>query len=100
MFDVNIKFTYEKEDAMNNEINYLDVTVKRHHDGVISTNWYHKSMASNRLLNFYSAHPRRMKFNTAKNFIRKVFAFSHKSHWKENLVRAKIIFRWTLLINS
>ncbi|XP_055855794.1 uncharacterized protein LOC129919021 [Episyrphus balteatus] len=90
-FDKDITFTYESEDILTNEINYLDVTVKRNNDGQIMTNWYHKPIASNRLLNYYSAHPIQMKFNMVKNFIRKVFTFSHKSFWNNNLIKIKNI---------
>lgn len=92
-FDPLIKFTYEIEDDRSSEINYLDITVKRNTDGSIITNWFHKPIASNRILNFYSSHPQRMKFNTVKNFIRRVFSFSHKCHWNDNLVRIDNILR-------
>lgn len=34
-----------------------------------------------------------MKFNTAKNFIRRVFSFSHKSYWVNNLERITLVLR-------
>ncbi|KAJ6646371.1 hypothetical protein Bhyg_01582 [Pseudolycoriella hygida] len=69
-FDPNhIKFTCEME--QNQSINYLDLTVIREHGSII-TNWYSKSIASNRMLNYHSSHPRKMVLNVAKSFVRKV----------------------------
>ena len=88
-FDPNIKFTYEIEEQQ--RLNYLDLSIYRNSTGGIMTNWYHKPIASNRLLNFYSNHPHKMKMNVAKAFIRKVFRVSHKSFWESNLLRIKEI---------
>jgi len=90
-FDPKIKFTCEMESGQ--QLNYLDVTIHRSDEGKMITNWYHKPMASNRLLNFYSNHPQRMKFNVAKSFIRKIFRLSHKNFWKNNLLRIKSILK-------
>lgn len=70
-------------------ISYVDDHITA--NGKLITNWYHKTMASNRILNFYSSHPSHMKENTAKNFIRKVFGLSHKVFWTQNLERIKTI---------
>ncbi|XP_055840904.1 uncharacterized protein LOC129908458 [Episyrphus balteatus] len=86
-FDGNILFTYETENVVTKEINYLDLTIKRNEDGSIITNWFHKPIASNRLINYYSAHPINMKYNTVKSFIRKVFSFSHKIYMENNIER-------------
>lgn len=49
-------------------------------DGKLRTKWFHKPIASNRLLNFNSKHPKHMIQNTAKSFIRRVLSLSHSSH--------------------
>ena len=91
-FDPSIKFTYEVE--QNARLDYLDLSVWRRENGKLITNWYHKPIASNRLLNFYSNHPKRMKFNVAKSFIRKIFRVSHKEFWSENLQRIRdVLFK-------
>lgn len=70
-----IQFTMEEE--VDGAINYLDITIcHSHNGGGFLTKWYHKPMASNRILNFYSNHPRHVVLNTAKNFIRRVFQLS------------------------
>ena len=91
-FDNNIKFTFEIENSQQ-QLNYLDLSINlsRFDDGKLITNWYHKQIASNRLLNFYLNHPQRMKFNVVKSFIRRVFRLSHKNFWNENLLRIKTI---------
>lgn len=101
-YDSNIKFTYEFENER--RLDYLDITIHRDENGKLTTNWYCKPIASNRLLNFYSNHPSKMKFNVAKSFIRKVFRVSHKSFWYENLTKIREILRKNnypnLLINK
>lgn len=84
-YDPNLKFTYETE--VDRKLDYLDISLNRLADGKVITNWYHKPIASNRLLNFYSNHPMRMKINIVKSFVRKIFRVSHKTFWKENLKR-------------
>lgn len=71
----NIKFTLERE--IDSSINFLDVTIS-HKEDKIFTNWYHKPIASNRLINFYSAHPKHMIRNTAISFASRVFQLSHR----------------------
>lgn len=88
----NISFTYEIEDA-NRQLNYLDVTLIRNSDGKVISNWYHKPMATNRILNFYSNHPTHMKLNTAKNFINRVLMLSHKTFFNDNLTRIRKILQ-------
>uniref|UniRef100_A0A1B0DR09 Uncharacterized protein n=1 Tax=Phlebotomus papatasi TaxID=29031 RepID=A0A1B0DR09_PHLPP len=65
-----IKFTCEKENG--DQLPYLDTLVKRNSNGTISTNWYKKTIASGRFLNFFSAHPMSQKLNTAQGFVHRV----------------------------
>lgn len=85
-----IQFTVEIQDDTSHSINFLDTTVFNI-DGKISTNWYHKPIASNRLINFYSAHPKKMIINTATSFARRVLTLSHRRFHTENKVRIREI---------
>lgn len=66
-FDENIKFTHEMENE-EKSINFLNMTLYRR-DDLIITNWYRKSFASGRLLNYMSSHKRTTIVETAINFI-------------------------------
>ena len=59
-YDSNIKFTHQME--LNEKINFLDVTISRTNN-VISTNWYQKSIASDRVLLFTSNYTVQQKRN-------------------------------------
>lgn len=83
-----MQFTVELQDSRTKSINFLDVTVYNA-NGRIKTNWYCKPIASNRLINFYSAHPMQMKFNTAVAFARRVLRVSHSSFHSDNLLRIR-----------
>lgn len=48
----------------------------RQEDRTIKTEWYTKSIASGRFLNFHSGHPMSLKMNTAFNFAKRVMLFS------------------------
>ncbi|XP_055603877.1 uncharacterized protein LOC129752111 [Uranotaenia lowii] len=69
-----IQFTVEIES--NRRLPYLDLVLIRQSDQSIKTEWYQKSIASGRFLNFRSAHNTRLKINTALNFIKRVKTFS------------------------
>lgn len=85
-YDENVQFTVEVQDPATKSINFLDLKV--HNEGTrLKTNWYHKSIASNRILNFHTKHPKNMVRNVAKAFIRRVFSVSHD----ENRVKVKTI---------
>lgn len=49
-----VQFTTEVQE--DNKINFLDTTLIKDGDRIWSK-WYHKPMASNRMLNYFSAHP-------------------------------------------
>lgn len=93
LFHPLITFTCELEQEC--RLNYLDLTLIRENSTII-TNWYTKSIASGRIINFMSAHPRHMITNTALAFARKVFRFSSSIFHSENETRIKNI----LLKNS
>lgn len=58
-----IQFTVEHEE--NGMINFLDTTIIKEENGEITTKWYQKSIASGRILNYYSHHSYNLKRNTA-----------------------------------
>lgn len=80
-----VKYTIEK---VNNkgEINFLNMTLIRHQDSII-TKWYQKPFASNRLLNYLSAHKRSIVMNTAIHFVKTVLILSDARFFHSNRPR-------------
>lgn len=83
-YNEHVQFTVEIQDEVTKSINYLDVTVANQ-GGKLKTKWFSKPISSNRLLNFYSAHPQSMIANTAIAFIKRVLALSHKDYHADNI---------------
>lgn len=89
-YDENVQFTVEVQDMSTKSINFLDLKV--YNEGTkLKTNWYHKAIASNRILNFNAKHPKNMVRNVAKAFIKRVFSVSHHSFHDDNLNTVKKI---------
>lgn len=80
-YNDNIQFTMEIEE--NGAINFLDMTVYRRENKII-TNWYKKSYASDRLLNYFSAHKHTMIMNVARAHIRTILNLSDGEFFHEN----------------
>lgn len=80
-FNNNMKFT--KEDERDQKIAFLDLKLIRM-DNKIITDWYSKPTNSNRLLNYLSSHPQRVKINIAKSLINKIFKLSDRLFHKKN----------------
>ena len=80
-FNPSIQFTHELE--KNDRLPYLDSIIIRQGRKLI-LDWYQKPTASGRLINFYSKHPRRIKINTATNFIKRIFNISDEQFHSEN----------------
>lgn len=73
-----VQFTMELQE--NDQLNFLDMSLIKK-GSTIHTKWYHKPIASNRMLNYYSAHPLHTKKNTARAFVNRAFSLtSHKFH--------------------
>lgn len=83
-----IQFTIEKEKNM--QIPYLDIKIIKDNEKLI-TNWYTKTIASGRFINYHSTQPMNMKINTAKNFVNKVFQLSDDRFKKENIEKTRKI---------
>lgn len=77
-----LKFTKEIENV-EKSINFLNISLKRE-EKHICTNWYRKSFASGRLLNFFSAHKRTTVLSTAIHFIKTVLCLSDPKYFHEN----------------
>lgn len=77
-----VRFTLERENN-HRSINFLNVTLTRE-GGAIFTNWYRKSFASGRLLNFYSSHKRATVLATGAHFIKTVLFLSDPRFYHEN----------------
>lgn len=80
-YDSRIKFTLETETM--GRINFLDLTLIREGKH-IATNWFKKPYASNRLLNYFSAHKHSTIINTAKAHIRTVLQLSNEEFFLSN----------------
>lgn len=78
----NIQFTMETE-GENRDINFLDLTLKRE-GNKIETNWYKKTFASDRMLNYLSNHDSQMIRATAVAHIKTVINLSDGKHFHQN----------------
>ena len=90
-FDPLVQFTVEiqKDDK---SIEFLDTTVYNC-GNKIKTKWFHKPIASNRLLNYYSKHPRNMIMNVATGFIKRVLTISHSLFHREDKATIETILK-------
>lgn len=86
-----LEFTYEMEE--NNKINFLDMTLIHMIDHKVKTNWFCKETSSNRIINFLSTHPPKMKLNIAIEFTNRVLALSDPIFKPKNIERIKDILR-------
>ena len=80
-YDRNVQFTHESEEQ--GKLAYLDALIIRQGNELI-LDWYQKLTASGRLINYYSKHPRRIKINTAVNFIKRVHSISDERFQQKN----------------
>jgi predicted GIY-YIG superfamily endonuclease len=81
-FHPRLKFTFEVEN--DRELPFLDMKLIRNEDS-ISTNYYRKATSSDRILNFLSAHPYQMKYNTALSFAKRVKSLSSPKFFNSNI---------------
>ena len=83
-FHGDIRFTLETE--IDDRLPYLDTLVVKR-DNIIKLDWYQKPMASGRLINYFSQHPKQVVINTATNFIRRVLNTSDKVFHEQNKIK-------------
>lgn len=69
-YNKHLQFTIEEE--TNNQIPFLDLLITRDENQKLTTEWYSKPYSSNRLLNYHSYHPTKLKINVAHNFMHRV----------------------------
>lgn len=69
---------------MDNKLPYLDTLIVREQN-TIYIDWYQKNMASGRLINFFSNHPKYVIMNTAQNFAERVLRISDQKYHKNNI---------------
>jgi hypothetical protein len=72
-----IKFTVEIE--KNGVLPFLDMEIHRGEDGRLSTVWYSKPTATNRMINYYSNHSSTTKLNCVQGLINRVFRLTTKT---------------------
>lgn len=65
-----LQFTIETE--IDGKLPFLDMVIVRNCDGSMCTEWYMKSIASGRILNYYSGHYNSQKINTALGLIQRI----------------------------
>ncbi|XP_071054425.1 uncharacterized protein [Onthophagus taurus] len=77
-----LKFTVEMPD--NDKLPFLDIVlVMNRNNSSIATKWYKKEIASNRLLNFHSNHPKSQIINTMNNYIKRAISVTDNAFLKE-----------------
>jgi hypothetical protein len=70
----NIRFTFEYENEAS--INFLDTKLTRGIDDAIKIRWFRKETASDRILNYHSAHHKSIKRNIVVNMATKIIETS------------------------
>ena len=80
-FDKDLKFTYEIENDQ--KINFLDVTVCRSNNNIL-TDWYRKSICSDRVIMYTSNHSLQQKKNIVYNLVDRALSLSDPLFHKKN----------------
>ena len=86
-FNEHLKFTCEIENQ--NKISFLDLEIIRKIDSPPFTNWYRKTTASGRYINFHSHHPFSQKIAIIYNLVDKAILLSHPSFHQSNISTIK-----------
>ena len=87
----NLQFTKEIENPQNG-INYLDITVYRKNNGIIS-DWYHKNTYSGCILHYQSNHPVKQKIAMVYNLVDNATLLANKKFHEKNLNITKEILQ-------
>lgn len=88
IIDDRLKFTMEEE--KDQSIAYLDTLLHRK-NGRITTDWFSKPSSSNRILNYYSNHPKYIIINTAKSLASRILTLADASFKTKNIKLIKEI---------
>lgn len=62
------------DESAERSITFLDTMVIKDHENRILTRWWQKECSARQILNFHSAHPRYMKVNVVREYIRHALA--------------------------
>ena len=85
-----LTFTHEKEKER--ELPMLDMNVRHHEDGTLSSTWYYKPSDTGLVMNFHALAPVKYKRAVVSGFVHRIFRAC--SSWQlvhESLERAKVI---------
>ena len=85
-YSSNLQFTFELEH--NKRINFLDMTLIRHQNCII-TDSFQKPSSSGRMINYLSNHPIQHKKNIVYNLVDKALLLSEKMSHNKNPVKVK-----------
>ena len=85
-YNNNLQFTIERE--TNNSINFLDIQLIRTNNKII-TNWFRKSTASGRYINYLSHHPETQKISIIYSLVDKAIKLLDSQFHKGNLKTVK-----------
>ena len=89
-----IRFTFEYE--KNERLSFLDTLLSRHNNEKIKIRWFRKETASDRLLNYHSAHQKSIKQNIVSNMATRIIETSKEPEdQKTDLDKLK-----TMMMNS
>ncbi|XP_043478403.1 uncharacterized protein LOC122508871 [Leptopilina heterotoma] len=89
-YNQKLQFTMEIE--KNNSINFLDLTLIRENNHII-TDWYQKPTSSDRLINYFSDHPIQQKKNIVYNLVDRAISLSNKKFHFDNLKKIRKILK-------
>lgn len=89
-YDDHIEFTHEIE--KDNKINFLDITLIRQDDNII-TNWYRKEIFTTRTLNYFSNHTDQQKKNIVYNLIDRAIKLADPRFHNSNILIVKKILK-------
>lgn len=90
-FDVDRKLEFTEEIEKDNKINFLDMTSIHMNNHKVKTNWSTKETTSERILNYLSTHPPKIKERVAMKLANKVLSLSDPIFKRRNIERIKSI---------
>lgn len=86
---INLKLEIENEQK---EVTFLNMEISNY-SGEIITKWWQKPQSSNRILDYYSYHPRNMKLNIIKEYLRNALRITSPIFWDITTNSVKKVLR-------
>lgn len=78
-----MKMKLEVEDE-NKEVEYLQLKIGRSSNSrMLHVRWIQKEYSAKKIIDYYSYHPREMKNNVVREFIRSALTLTSPVHWKQ-----------------